>query len=415
MSTMWLACVCVVAMAFLVGSSMAQETLHNGIQLPTPWPPRLADFPDNPVTPPYLASPPQVIPIDVGRQLFVDDFLVENTTLKRTFHLPEYHAGGPVLKPDQPWESWGRGPMAMPFSDGVWFDPKDNLFKMWYYAGHGGGATCYATSKDGIQWEKPKLDVVPDTNIVHKAPRDSGMVWLDHGATDPEQRFKMALYAGGMFALYRSADGIHWTKVGDGAKTGDRSTFHYDPFRKRWVFSIRSGSKRGRSRHYWENAAFFAFSEEARTQQGFAVWVASDNADPKREDLNTPCQLYNLDCVGYESLFIGLFSVWRGDYRSQPPTEKAAELQQLGRPKTNSVCIGFSRDGFHWDRPDRREFCPLSEKMGDWNWGNVQSVGGGCLVVGDKLYFYVSGRGGKSYPGCTYTDAGGSTGLAILR
>jgi hypothetical protein len=53
--------------------------------------------------------------------------------------------------------------------------------------------------------------------------------------------------------------------------------------------------------------------------------------------------------------------------------------------------------------------------MGDWNWGNVQSCGGGCLVVGDKLYFYVSGRGGKSYPGCTYTDAGGSTGLAILR
>src|SRR5207244_1188149 len=29
-----------------------------------------------------------------------------------------------------------------------------------------------------------------------------------------------------------------------------------------------------------------------------------------------------------------------------------------------------------------------------WNWGNVQSAGGGCLVVGDKLYFYVSGRAG---------------------
>ena len=131
MSTFWVFCVCLAAVMALTGGSVAQETLHNGIPLPTLWPPRLADFPDNPVTPPYLAQPPTVIPIDVGRQLFVDDFLIETTTLKRTFHLPEYHVGGPVLKPDQPWESWGKGPMAMPFSDGVWFDPKDHLFKMW--------------------------------------------------------------------------------------------------------------------------------------------------------------------------------------------------------------------------------------------------------------------------------------------
>jgi hypothetical protein len=53
--------------------------------------------------------------------------------------------------------------------------------------------------------------------------------------------------------------------------------------------------------------------------------------------------------------------------------------------------------------------------MGDWNWGNMQSASNCCLVVGDKLYFYVSGRAGKSYPGCNSTDAGGTTGLAVLR
>jgi hypothetical protein len=41
----------------------------------------------DPTAPPYLTSPPEVIPIDVGRQLFVDDFLIAETTLKRTFHL----------------------------------------------------------------------------------------------------------------------------------------------------------------------------------------------------------------------------------------------------------------------------------------------------------------------------------------
>jgi len=47
------------------------------------------------------------------------------------------------------------------------------------------------------------------------------------------------------------------------------------------------------------------------------------------------------------------------------------------RAKPNEVCVGFSRDGFHWHRPDREAFIPVSENYGDWNWGNVQSAGGG--------------------------------------
>jgi hypothetical protein len=82
-----------------------------------------------PVTPPYISSPPDIIPIDIGRQLFVDDFLIERTTLRRTYHVAEYYPDSPVLKPDQPWESEG-GPTAMVFSDGVWYDPNDHLYKM---------------------------------------------------------------------------------------------------------------------------------------------------------------------------------------------------------------------------------------------------------------------------------------------
>jgi hypothetical protein len=77
---------------------------------------------------------------------------------------------------------------------------------------------------------------------------------------------------------------------------------------------------------------------------------------------------------------LGLFTIWRG--------------QMKDRQKPNEICLGFSRDGWSWTRPDRRPFCPISENFGDWNYANVQSVGGGCLVVGDELWFYVSGRGG---------------------
>src|SRR3954447_21485164 len=120
------------------------ETLYNGIRLPAHWPPRLGGVPREPAPPHYLPPPPTVIPIDVGRQLFVDDFLVAETTLRRTFHAAKYHASSPVLKPDQEWEKEG-GPMAMVFSDGVWYDPKDRLFKMWYMGGQT-RSTCHATS-----------------------------------------------------------------------------------------------------------------------------------------------------------------------------------------------------------------------------------------------------------------------------
>ncbi len=396
-------------------NSLAGELLYNGIRLPHPWPPVRETIPEDPVIPPYLISPPEVIPIDVGRQLFVDDFLIESTSLKRTYHLPELYPHNPILKPDKPWESWGKGPMAIPFSDGVWFDPRDNLFKMWYYGGHGGGTTCLAISKDGLHWEKPELDVVPGTNIILQAMRDSATVWLDHESRVPEERFKMAYYSSGRLFLLRSPDGIHWTQAVEGGKTLDRTTFFYNPFRKVWVFSLKAMTEFGRSRLYWETPDFFSFTEEALKAKPPVFWAIADRADPRREDLNLRPELYNLDGAAYESLIIGLFSIWRGDYRAEPQNERWAELQKLGRPKQNAVFVGFSRDGFHWHRPDRREFLPLSEKYGDWNWGNVQSVSNVCLVVGDKLYFYFSGRAGKSFPGVTHPDTGGSTGLAFLR
>ncbi len=54
--------------------------LPNGIRLPNPWPPRTIGPGSDPLPVPYLANPPEVLPIDTGRQLFVDDFLIEHTT-----------------------------------------------------------------------------------------------------------------------------------------------------------------------------------------------------------------------------------------------------------------------------------------------------------------------------------------------
>jgi hypothetical protein len=381
------------------------ETLYNGIRLPSPWPPKLVELPLDPVTPPYLTSPPAVIPIGVGRQLFVDDFLVGETTLRRTFHRPKEHADNPLVWPDRDWEKKGKGGMAMVFSDGAWYDPQDRLFKMWYLGGYGAG-TCYATSKDGLRWDRPGLDVRKDTNVVQPDARDSATVWLDPG-DDATRRYKLFRSHGeaGRFGLsvYFSADGIHWgERVLRTGSCGDRTTAFYNPFRKVWVYSLRHGWGRPRSRRYWEVKDILRGPQWERIDEP-PLWCGSDRLDPQRDDLKTPCELYNLDCVAYESVLLGLFSIWRGD-KNIP----------AGRPKPNEVCVGFSRDGWHWDRAERRPFLAVSEKPGDWNWGNVQSAGGCCLVVGDELWFYHSGRAGAPEQGAA-RDTGGSTGLAVLR
>ena len=133
----------------------------------------------------------------------------------------------------------------------------------------------------------------------------------------------------------------------------------------------------GRSRLYWDTDNFFSFSNDTLARRPASKWTNADSADWSRDDLKARPQLYNLDCAAYESLLVGLFSIWRCDYRSKPLTDEAKKLQEAGRPKQNSLCVGFTRDGFHWDRPDRRAFLPTSEQMGDWNWGNVQSTAPG--------------------------------------
>jgi hypothetical protein len=382
------------------------ELLPNGIRLPAEWPPKPKETAASLPPPPYLQSPPAVIPVDLGRQLFVDDFLIAETTLKRSFHSATWHPKTPVLKPDKSWEDDKAGGVAMSFSDGVWFDPRDRIFKMWYMAG-AARHTCYATSKDGLAWEKPELDVKPGTNIVQSGARDSSTVWLDLEDKDPSRRYKMFRSCSGGstvakaygLATFFSPDGIHWSDppLLTGS-CGDRSTVFRNPFRGVWVYSLRHGWGEPRRRRYWEmkdpatGPAWSAISEPG-------WWTGADALDAPREDYKVPCQLYNLDGIAYESLIVGLFTIWRGQFPD--------------RQKPNEVCVGFSRDGWHWSRPERRTFLPVSETFGDWNYSNVQSVGGGCLIVGDELWFYVSARSGAAKGSAKQGTC--VTGLATLR
>jgi hypothetical protein len=136
------------------------ELLYNGICLPAVWPPNNTVLSRDPVDPPYLAAPPEIINITVGRQLFVDMFLLDPNATQVVLHAtnaaatthaniaagtatvaarieyytPIYDAHNPVVSATKPWECSTdiTQSFASAFSGGIWFDSSDALFKLWF-------------------------------------------------------------------------------------------------------------------------------------------------------------------------------------------------------------------------------------------------------------------------------------------
>ncbi len=392
---------------------------YNGIVLPAEWPPRDQNFRSfQPMRVPYLEQPPAVIPIDLGRQLLVDDFLVEHSTMVRAFHRPVKHPGNPVFFPQTRHErNADQPPCTIPKCGGVWYDAADGRFKMWYMASYL-GVMCLATSSDGVHWERPQLEVVPGTNLIlpEEIHPDSGTTWLDADCADPEQRYKMLIREpntagrGGCFPalLFTSPDGLRWRQIGCTGPMEDRSTMFYNPFRRQWVQSIRAGQAgRGRARLYWEHEDFLASGQWEKGQPPY--WCGADCLD---ESGDSPPQLYNLDAVAYESLLVGFFQIHKG-----PPNECG---HVRGEPKLTELVLATSRDGFHWHRPDRRPFIGAHREPGAWEYGYVESTGGVLLTVGEELWFYYSAYAGdpQRITDAWHTNgmyANGAVGLAKLR
>ncbi len=243
----------------------------------------------------------------------------------------------------------------------------------------------YAESKDGIHWKRlNEIDssimdgvVLPLKNGTF---RDGAAVWLDRNYTDPKEKYKMFVYfreyekklafhkelpydlipeeEGGH--LFRSADGIHWEEVCKTSPCGDNSTFFYNPFRKKWVFSLRTFSTidNSRTRGYAEADDFFS---AAWNLPDVAFWARTDKYDLPDPDLGYVPQLYKLDATPYESLMLGMFAVFQG-----PPNE-ICDRQK--RPKNNRPGDRIQSGWFSLDKGLSYSFslCIKSKrKMGLW-------------------------------------------------
>ena len=407
------------------------EVLYNGIQLPPQWPPR-GEFTNDakpPNDPFYLEldNIPKVIPVDLGRQLFVDDFLIESMEgLERIYQHPVKYAGNPVVKADTILEmNGGHNATARPNGGGLWWDPKARCYRFWYEAGwlH---TIAYMESPNGITFDKEKFGKYK-TNEIYPPDiiPDSWEVLPDFQKEDPYSNWLMYLRGPGgdlPGLCLESSNGKHFKNRVLTGSSGDRSNVFWNPFRQKWVFSLRGYRPKdvGRMTCYYETDDFMSGCKwtwnGGYESEDVVEWAKADELDARHPDFNCPTQLYALCAVAYESIMVGAFEIHRG-----PDNARAANA---GMPKITDIVFAYSRDGFHWFRPDRTPaIASEGWESSKWDAGYVQPLGNLFTIQEEKLCFYYGAFAGdpsrlSSY-GHLENDNGmyhnGATGLAHLR
>ena len=345
-----------------------------------------------------------------GRKKFLllDSRIVQSTrNAKLTVGTVKKHEGNPLFREDKPWE---------PRFDNVYaniiYDEQEQLYKCWYSpfvtdSGHtntprddrepgqymtrlretGGDremGVCYATSKDGIDWVKPLMDIRlwegdRRTNIVDIGPHGAG-VMKDLREADPKRRYKMFMKDGGM-AVEFSPDGLHWTdpiRCPDVDAAGDtHNNAFWAPELERYVGITRLWNDNPRQRVVGRT--------ESRDFVNWTKAVEVFRRDPSR-------QIYALPVFRYAGVYIGLPVIF------QPETDRS------------HTELAWSPDTIHWSRiePDV-PLIPTSSEPGDYDWGCV--YGAACpIVLDDEIRLYYGASNG---PHTDWRD--GFFALATLR
>jgi len=360
------------------------------------------------------ASPPIKSPGDLTGpwQLFIDDSSVsEKSGVARRYHSFTKHARNPVLVPDKPWEGkvaylYGT---VLPGEDGTGY-------RMWYHAlSEGSYWNLYATSRDGLAWEKPSLGLVDykgsrENNVFFRRTREDHIpqVIATPWEADPGRRYKLINYDYGRtkpnhtvsgFWTAHSADGIHWTDTPANPAlpdVGDVGNVIWDGHKRQYVaytkiFAPVDGYRR-RSIGYATSKDFIAWKPAE-------LILVPDKFDDRwiEKDLQHT-DLYGVSAFPYEAGYVGFLWIFR--------------ITDGGSDGPILIELVSSRDGITWQRQEG-ERTPILElgASGAWDAGMIVTPNH-PLVEKDTIKLFYGGFGGTHGAGKNQTAA---VGLATLR
>ncbi|MDR3674547.1 MAG: hypothetical protein P4N24_03590 [Acidobacteriota bacterium] len=359
-------------------------------------------------------------PFDVGgrAQLFIDRLAVlDADRVSFTLHPAEKYPHNPLLIADRPWEGW-----RLEMFGNVLYDDEERLFKMWYLgaddpAWFPNSMTLYATSHDGIKWDKPLDGTLPcpksgrKTNAVARCQLAS--VMKDLHDPDPERRYKMICWIEheASYQTMISPDGLHWTQLSGKPICPGRDviTGYYDEQRHVYVaFAKIMTDWRGYNRRVFYLTTSTDFKHWTAPQMVLAPDWRDDagslaRIEEARPLLDVPddphlirTELYGIGVYPHESCvltFPWVFTInnrARYDSRNQ---EGPFELQ-----------LAVSRDLTQWERPFRTP-CLSRGKSGEWDSG-LFTTPSRALRVGDEIWLYYTGSNYTHGTPCLYRADG---------
>ncbi len=296
----------------------------------------------------------------------------------RTLNQPQRFEGNPVMKRAYPWEG-----KSGPWPTSIIYDEEEGIWKMWY-----NGLTLedvpverflyrclYATSKDGISWDRSPLGLHKDedgndTNVFYWG---KGQYILKDKEADPSRRYKMVYSTRGKEGLQQpmvqhSPDGLHWTEDPGPFSHGrgdENLSVMYDPVSKKYVGICRNVYPKPMLVHRTERSIFRMQSNDLIHWSTPLPIIDRDELDPLDLDFEGMWGMY------YEGMYLGFLRV------------------SHTAPSSMDSWFAHSRDGFHWQRPRTGPFFTWGPE-GSWDSKSV-SILTHPNRVGDELWVYYSG------------------------
>ena len=372
----------------------------------------------------------KITSIGAEPQLVVDDLLIQSMEgVRRRLH-PGRKLPDPVLEADQPWEG-----VRVYVYGTITYDADEGLFKMWYLARMGpgfeercpgllrqGDVILYATSPDGIQWDKPHLglkefDGSKDNNIV-LTNLNSPTIFIDHEAP-PIERYRFLAWNNrddehrGYWAAH-SADGLRWVEypgnpvirveevVETMTVTRHPETKEFFGYHRRWVKSEEDGKGFGDYRD-WRRALAVTRSRDFISWSEPTMILTPDKEDDAwAQNPGERGEFYNLSGFRYGSQFLGFLPVFRIMSVTPQASDDSAAARELGQRHVPSANVSpwdgpieaqlvHSQDGLKWDRfEDRSPIIPRGQP-GSFDAGMIIHVADRPIIVGDEVWVYYTG------------------------
>lgn len=343
-------------------------------------------------------------PITLGELplLFADDSGVASQSgLKRTVY-PAHHRAQPVLQGELPQEG-----SRVYLTGSVYFDDASGLLKMWY-AGHPdlpggqkpkvegfrtgkGNFVLYATSKDGVQWDRPALGLhkfqgSAANNIIYDFHSPS--VLFDSRENDPARRYKMLGSLRGAYYSATSPDGLRWDGPKEPiVKASDNITLTQDPATGEYLAFLRYPAK---IRSYARRTVSLSRSRDFITWSRPALVFAPDEEDDawvtapgQRTEVN------NMSVIPHAGGFLGFPTMFRVTVTDRP----AAELGHGQSPTDGTLDVQLitSTDGNKWQRTEPRVPIIARGAVGTFDGGSIFGVSNTAVHVGEETWIYYTG------------------------